>query len=331
MRNARINQLFRFVSMFLVLGLFLGLAGNVPVSAQEEEELVIYFGGMTGPGDPFHGVIARGAQQAAEDLGVKVVYIFPDKTDIAQYNAKIEQALAAKPDGLVILGIDPPSADDLARQAVEQGVVVGYNPAPPLKDFPLRTADDPYISRVGSDEYSAGLKAAEYLINNGVEGTIVCAIHIPGDTTLSDRCQGVADEAAESGYESATIEVANEPGQSAEMLVSYLRANPDTGAVITLGGPPNAGSREARKTLGLDDLMLGAFDLDPATLESVRDGGMMFAIDQQPFWRGYIPVLQIVHNIRYGLTQANYFLSGPSIIDASNVEQVIELAEQGYR
>ena len=35
--------------------------------------------------------------------------------------------------------------------------------------------------------------------------------------------------------------------------------------------------------------------------------------------------------IKYGLTQANYFLTGPTIVDSSNVEQVAKLVEAGYR
>ena len=79
------------------------------------------------------------------------------------------------------------------------------------------------------------------------------------------------------------------------------------------------------------DLLLAGFYLDLPTLEAIRDGEMLFTVDQQQFWRGYMPVLAIVHHIRYGLTQANYFLSGPNIINASNVEEVISLVEKGYR
>jgi simple sugar transport system substrate-binding protein len=328
-RRGSIGRLLLVV--FLALSAVLVSVGAQPVSAQAPGDITIYFGGITGPGDPFHGVIARGAEQAGKDLGVKVVYIFPDKVTVSDYNDKLEQAMAAKPQGLVILGLDPKSADDYAKRAKDAGIVVAYNPAPPMKTMPLHTPDDPYVSRVGSDEYSAGMKAAEYLINAGVKGKILCTIQIPGDLTLTDRCNGVKDFAATKNVKTDTIEIANEPGQSAEMLVSYLRANTDTGAVITLGGPPNAGSREARKTVGRNDLMLGAFDLDPATLQSIKDGDMMFTIDQQPFWRGYIPILEITHYIRYGLMQANYFLSGPSIVDKNNVDRVLALSKQGYR
>ena len=40
----------------------------------------IYFVGIASPADPFHGVIARGAEQAGKDLGANVVYIFPERS-----------------------------------------------------------------------------------------------------------------------------------------------------------------------------------------------------------------------------------------------------------
>jgi len=318
------------VIIVLLLSFFAGRI-SVPQVASAQQDLTIFFVGITSPADPFHGIIARGAEQAGKELGVKVVYIFPDKVTLSDYNDKVEQAIAAKPDGIVILGLYEKSTEPLAKRAREAGIILGFNPAPPLSERPLHTADDLYISRVGSDEYSAGLIAGQQLIKAGVKGKVVCGIQIAGDSTLSTRCKGVSDSLAKANISVSVVELANEPGQSAELLTSYLRANPDVGAVITLGGPPNAGAREARKTLDRKDLLLGGFDLDVATLESIKNGEMLFSIDQQPFWRGYIPVLEIVHHIRYGLTQANYFLSGPNVVDASNVEQVLKLAKEGVR
>src|SRR5689334_1598504 len=80
-----------------------GLAG---LARADDKPITIYFVGITSPADPFHGVIARGAEQAGKDLHANVVYIFPDKVTLSDYNDKIEQAIAAKPDGIVILGLD---------------------------------------------------------------------------------------------------------------------------------------------------------------------------------------------------------------------------------
>ena len=56
-----------------------------------------------------------------------------------------------------------------------------------------------------------------------------------------------------------------------------------------------------------------------------------FTIDQQQFWRGYMPIVLLTHNIKYGLQQANYFLTGPTIVDKDYVEKVAALVEKGYR
>jgi simple sugar transport system substrate-binding protein len=184
---------------------------------------------------------------------------------------------------------------------------------------------------VGSDEYSAGRLTAQGLIDAGVQGGVFCGVHMPGDGTLIQRSEGLKDRLAEEGIETNIAEIPFEPGQAEEYLTGYLRRNPDTGAIVTLDSRMSVSSRGARQTLNRTDLLLAGFDLDLPTLRAIRDGEMLFTIDQQQFWRGYMPVLAIVHNIRYGLTQANYFLSGPNIVDASNVEKVLSLVEKGYR
>jgi simple sugar transport system substrate-binding protein len=50
-------------------------------------------------------VLNNGAQQAGKDLGVDVKYVYPASVDLASYTEKIEETIAAKPDGILILGI----------------------------------------------------------------------------------------------------------------------------------------------------------------------------------------------------------------------------------
>ena len=67
------------------------------------------------------------------------------------------------------------------------------------------------------------------------------------------------------------------------------------------------------------------------SLAAIKDGRQAFTIDQQQFWRGYMPVLLLTHYIKYGLLEANYFLTGPTIVDAANVDRVSALVKEGYR
>jgi simple sugar transport system substrate-binding protein len=88
---------------------------------------------------------------------------------------------------------------------------------------------------------------------------------------------------------------------------------------------------DAEKNAGLSGLLVSSYDIDEPTIKGIKDGTVAFTIDQQAWWRGYIPVLEVVHAIRYGLIQSNYFLTGPSIVDKNNIDQVTDLVAKGFR
>ena len=44
-----------------------------------------------------------------------------------------------------------------------------------------------------------------------------------------------------------------------------------------------------------------------------------------------MPVVLLTHNIKYGLIEGNYFLTGPTIVDNTNVERVAAMVKAGYR
>ena len=46
---------------------------------------------------------------------------------------------------------------------------------------------------------------------------------------------------------------------------------------------------------------VGAFDLGPDTLHAVQKGKLLFAVDQQPYLQGYLPVVMLANRARYGL------------------------------
>ena len=70
---------------------------------------------------------------------------------------------------------------------------------------------------------------------------------------------------------------------------------------------------------------------NPDIVGMIQKGDLDFTMDQQGWWRGYISVLELVHYIRYGLIQSNYFLTGPQIVDKSNADAVAGLAAAGAR
>src|SRR5277367_3767613 len=86
------------------------------------KHLVIYVEGLADPSSGFFRVLNNGAQQAGRDLGVDVKYVYPASVDLASYTEKIEETIAAKPDGILILGIG--DLDAVANEAKGKGVAV---------------------------------------------------------------------------------------------------------------------------------------------------------------------------------------------------------------
>jgi simple sugar transport system substrate-binding protein len=305
-------------------------AGAMPAAAQDEP-IEIYFVQVAAP-QGFHGYLARGAEEAGQNLGVSVTSIYPDQPDLAQQLQKVQEALAAQPDGLIIncgLGPDEAYADAIA-QANSNGIPVGCAAAPPPGSGPVKAPGDPYLFRVGSDEYAAGVISARRLLDAGATGRVVIIQQQPQDVTCNARAQGEKDELEKAGVVGDIIQATMDSGQEAELVVQYLRANPDTTAATSTCNVID-GLLAAKDQSGNADLLISGYDVVSQALDAIRDGRQLFTIDQQQFWRGYIPVLLMTHYLKYGLVEANYFLTGPSVVDASNVDQVVDLVQAGYR
>ena len=73
-------------------------------------------------------------------------------------------------------------------------------------------------------------------------------------------------------------------------------------------------------------VVLGCFDLGPAIVDGIIDGTVNYAIDQQQFLQGYVPVVVLHLNHRNGTLPGNSINSGPGFVTKGNVELVKKLA-----
>ncbi len=298
-----------------------------PGDLTKGKHLTIYVEGLADPSSGFFRVLNNGAQQAGKDLGATVKYVYPSSVDLASYTQTIQQSMATKPDGLLILGIG--DLDAVAKDATSKGIAVAFNPAPSVKDQPLRDPKDVYVSRVGADEYAAGSMAADRFISKGAK-SIICVQEEVGDGTQTQRCNGAAASAKKANAKYDHVAGDPDPGKTASIVDAYLRAHPDVDAVLATGQPATAGIVAAKKAVG-KALQTAGFDVSPDIVSMIQKGDLDFTMDQQGWWRGYISVLELVHYIRYHLTQANYFLTGPTIVDKSNADSIAGLVAAGVR
>lgn len=301
--------------------------GSYPGDLTKGKKLTIYVEGLADPSSGFFRVLNNGAQQAGKDLGVTVKYVYPSSVDLASYTQKIQETIAAKPDGLLILGIG--DLDAVAKDAKSKGIAVAFNPAPSVKDKPLRDPNDVYVSRVGADEYAAGQSAANRFVSKGAK-SMICVQEEVGDGTQTQRCDGMSQVAKSHNVKYDHVAGDPDPGKTASLVEAYLRAHSDVDAVVATGQPATAGIVAAKKAVARP-LQTAGFDVSPDIVAMIQKGDLDFTMDQQGWWRGYISVLELVHYVRYGLVQANYFLSGPTIVDKTNADAVAGLATAGVR
>jgi simple sugar transport system substrate-binding protein len=278
--------------------------------------------------DPFWSVVKNGVDQAASDMGVTVEYQAPPTFDMVAMSQLIDAAVASNPDGLVVSIPDPDALSDSIRAAVEAGIpVISMNSGSDVAE------ELGVMVHVGQTEYEAGFGGGERMAAAGVTNAL-CVNQEVGNVALDLRCQGFTDAMTEAG---ATVEVLAvdlaDPTDSQQRIVAALTANPDINGVLTLGPTGAAPALAALEEEGLlGQIQLATFDLSPEVLEAVRDGNMLFAIDQQQYIQGYLPiVLLTLFSTNLNTIANDVLMTGPGFVTAENAAQVIDLSAAGTR
>jgi len=280
--------------------------------------------------NPFWSVVYRGANEAAVNLGIHWSFLpgFGNTPSLAQLNQVTMSAIAAHPDGIALCGLDPNGQMSTIEQAAHAGIPVVLTP--PDGNAVLYNPNLPFIGQVGQDEPVGGVVAADQAVNQLHAKDIVCT-EDGTDTTQGARCKALIGEAHRLGAQASVQVVPDDQGQAANTLTSLLSRDQKIDTIINTNSDVTLGAVEAKKSANRSSVHIGDFDLNSGVLSDIKNGTVDFAIDQQQYWRGYIPILLLTQYIRYGLKMADNFLSGPSIVDKSNVNQVTTLVAQNIR
>ena len=303
----------------VVVAAALGIAGSA--AAQDMRFVVVSHGQAA---DPFWSVVKNGVDQAAQDLGVTVEYRAPDTFNMVQMAQIIDAAVASQPDGLVVSIPDAEALGESIRNAVASGIpVISMNSGSDVREE-LGVA-----VHVGQTEYEAGLGGGKRMAEAGVTKAI-CINQEVGNVALDLRCEGFTD-----GLEGIPVEVLSvsiDPTEVSNAVQAYLTANPDTDGVLALGPTAAEPTLTALEQVEmLDQVKFGTFDLSPNVLEAIDQGRMLFAIDQQQYLQGYLPIELLRLHALYGLMPAGTVMTGPGFVTQENAAQVIDLSAKGIR
>jgi simple sugar transport system substrate-binding protein len=274
--------------------------------------------------DPFWSVVKNGVVAAGKETGVSVEYRAPETFDMVAMSQLIDAAVNQNPAGLVVSIPDASALGPSIKKAVAAGIpVISMNSGSDV------SKSLGALLHVGQDEETAGKAAGEKLKEMGGK-VALCVNQEVGNVALDLRCKGFSEGF---GGKVTVLPVSNEPAEVRAKVKAALQANGDVDTILALGaGTAGEPSLAAVKDSGkLGKVHVATFDLSPDFLKAVAAGEAAFAIDQQQYLQGYLPVVFLANYAKYGLIPASNVASGPNLITTDKAAQVVKLSAEGIR
>jgi simple sugar transport system substrate-binding protein len=274
------------------------------------------------PGDTFWDIIRKGAEAAAAKDNVKFQY--SSDPDSGKQATLIQSAIDAKVDGIAVTLPDPPAIAPTVKKAIDGGTpVVAFNAG--IGDY----AESGALSYFGSDESLAGEAAGKRASETGGKN-LLCVIQFQGQVQLEARCDGVK-KTFTGKWQKIYVNGSDLPSVQST-IAAKLTQDKSIDYVVTLGAPIALAAIDAIKDTG-SSAKLGTFDFNPQIPPKITSGELQFAIDQQPFLQGYLAIdsLWLYKTNGNVLGGGQPTLTGPFLVDKSNIDVVGKFAEAGTR
>jgi simple sugar transport system substrate-binding protein len=273
-------------------------------------------------GDAFWDVVQNGAEQAGKDLGVSVDY--QSDGDPQRQSQLIDAAVNQDVDGLVVSMANPDALQDSIEAAGKAGI-----PVVTINSGGDRSAEFGAIGHVGQDEAIAGQGAGQRLKADGAT-KVLCVLHEAGNIGLEQRCTG-ASQGLGTAVTPLQVDI-NDLQAAQSTITSELQSDASIDAVLTLNSAVAAVAVAAVGDAG-SKAEVATFDLNQDVIKGIQDGAISFAVDQQQYEQGYLPIvmLELYKKNLNTVGGGQPVLTGPGIVDKDNVDKIADLASKGTR
>jgi simple sugar transport system substrate-binding protein len=272
----------------------------------------------------FWSVVKKGAEQAAKDEGVKLIWS-PSNNDPQKEAQLIDAAVSQKVDGLAV---SVPNADAI-KGSLAKAKAAGI-PIITLNSGAEQSKQLGAITHVGQTETIAGQAAGQKLKAAGAK-KVLCIVHEQNNIGLQDRCQGVK-QGFGGTVTNLQVKGTADIATTETELRSKLQADKSYDAVIALNPDIAEAARAAIKGAS-SSAKLATFDLSADVARDIGAGKILFAVDQQQYLQGYLPIvfLKLYKTNANTVGGGQPVLTGPGLVDKSNAATIAKLVGQGTR
>ena len=272
----------------------------------------------------FWSVVKKGAQDAANALGVEMVWS-PSSNDPEKQVQDMQAAVASASNGIGVSLANPAALGPEVQAAIAAGI-----PVITLNSGSNQFKELGAVTHVGQTEIVAGEGAGEFFNSLGA-GKVLCAQQEQGNIGLEERCQGL-ETTFNGEVVTQFVGLDSEPETQINTIAAALQADPAIDGVLGVG--PNVAVRavEAGTTAGRD-LYIGGFDISNDLIAAIEAGDVHFTVDQQQYLQGYLTIVFLYLNATNLNTVGGGLpvLTGPGFVTTDNVGQVKALVDEGTR
>jgi simple sugar transport system substrate-binding protein len=281
--------------------------------------------GMVTHGDAgsFWSVAKKGAVKAGSDLGVQVLYS-ESNNDPKKQADLINTAISKGISGLAVSAPNPDALKTPLKKATAKGIPI----------VTLNSGSDVFkqlgaFTHVGQTENIAGAGAGERLKAAGLKKLLVI-IHEQSNIGLEQRFSGAKSKFGNT----VRLQVAgtNDISTTTTQIQTKLAADHSIDAVLALNPDIASAALDASKKAH-SKAKIATFDLSGDVVSAIASGDILFAVDQQQYVQGYLPVVLLyLYDINLNTTGGGLpVLTGPGFVDKSNASKVQALAKAGTR
>jgi simple sugar transport system substrate-binding protein len=277
-----------------------------------------------GSGDSFWAVAKKGAEDAGKEMGVTVKY--SESANDPQKQAQlIDSAVTEKVDGIAVSAPNPDAIRDSLKKATDAGIpIITLNSG--AEDYQALGA----VTHVGQTESIAGEGAGAKFKEAGAK-KLLCVIHEQSNIGLNQRCDG-AKKGFGGDVENLQVKGVDDIQTTLTEIQSKLQSDKSIDAVLTLNPDIAVAARDAVQGAG-SSAKLATFDLSGDVVKAIQDGEIEFAVDQQQYLQGYLPVvfLTLYKTNANTVGGGQPVLTGPGYVTKDNAQTVAQLAKDGTR
>jgi simple sugar transport system substrate-binding protein len=274
------------------------------------------------PGDSFWDLIRKGAETAAKKDNIELRY--SNDPEAPNQANLVQSAIDSGVDGIAVTLAKPDAMAPAIKAAIDKGIpVVAFNSG--FDNFKQMGIQEYF----GQDERLAGIAAGERLTKDGAK-KVVCIIQEQGQVALESRCAGVK-QGFKGPSEILNVNSKDMPSVDAT-ITAKMQQDPAVDTFVALGAPIALTAVQSKTNAG-SNANIVTFDTNAALVDSISQGDVQWAVDQQPYLQGYLAIdgLWLYLNNKNLIGGGEPTLTGPSFIDKSNIEAVAELAKAGTR